>query len=595
MKSMRQGLAVAVAMLLLSSGLLSAQVLEQVPKDALVVLKIRDLKATSDKVARLAQDLGLAAMSPEMADPLAAIQAKLNIQNGLNTNGEAAFVFIDPEKVGGQPDQAMLLLIPVSDYKAFLGNWPDAQVQDNVAQVRMGEAHEPGYVANWGAFAALSPSRDLIANKPATGITLPAVTSKHMQNSDAVLLAHTPAIRAKLLPMLQQGREEILAKIEAGLRSEPQAAKFAPTVRAVVNQALNMAEGFVRDAESAAVGINLAPEGINCTVMSEFTPTSYVGSTIAGMKNTDAPLLTGLPDGKYLVFGGSISDPKIAAKLLDDLIQPIIKELVAVGEAEGKAVQDYIDAMKAYVAAQTGQVFGMLAPSGAIGAEPLIQFISVQSGQPQAMSAAYQKMATAQADAMKVFNIPGAAAAVPSLSPNAKTVAGVRFDQIITKIDMNAQDPMAMRQAQMMNMMYGPQGAVVNIGTVADKLLVVSGTSDQFISSAIEAVKANATPLAQQPRVQKVASQLPRQRMAVVYLPVDDIVSTALNYAQQFGFNMPVQLPPDLPPVGATVSSEQSAIRVDTHIPTDLVQSLVAAGMQAMMQMQGGGPRGGGL
>jgi hypothetical protein len=160
---------------------------------------------------------------------------------------------------------------------------------------------------------------------------------------------------------------------------------------------------------------------------------------------------------------------------------------------------------------------------------------------------------------------------------------------------MNAQDPIAMRQAQMMNMMYGPQGAVVNIGTVGDKLLVVSGTSDEFISKAIEAVKTNATPLAQQPRVQKVASQLPRQRMAVVYVPVDDIVTTGLNYAQQFGFNMPVQLPPDLPPIGAAVSSEQSAIKVDAHIPTDLVQSLVAAGMQAMMQMQGGGPRGGGL
>jgi hypothetical protein len=54
-----------------------------------------------------------------------------------------------------------------------------------------------------------------------------------------------------------------------------------------------------------------------------------------------------------------------------------------------------------------------------------------------------------------------------------------------------------------------------------------------------------------------------------------------------------VQLPPDLPPIGETISTDASTIKLDAYVPTPLVQSLVAAGMQAFMQMNGGG--GGGM
>jgi hypothetical protein len=97
--------------------------------------------------------------------------------------------------------------------------------------------------------------------------------------------------------------------------------------------------------------------------------------------------------------------------------------------------------------------------------------------------------------------------------------------------------------------------------------------------------------------VKKVASNLPSSRAFEIYVPLDEVVTTGLTYAKQFGFAVPVQLPPDLPPLGGTVSTEGSTMKLDGYIPTPLVQSLVAAGMQAAMQMQGGGgggPPGGG-
>src|SRR4026207_649700 len=61
-----------------------AQVLQQVPSDALVVIKVNNLKATSDKLAKFAEALGLAAISPEMADPLASLQENMKVKEGLD-------------------------------------------------------------------------------------------------------------------------------------------------------------------------------------------------------------------------------------------------------------------------------------------------------------------------------------------------------------------------------------------------------------------------------------------------------------------------------------------------------------------------------
>src|SRR6187401_3746141 len=90
MKLMKQGVVFAIALLMLVSPILRAQVVQQIPSDAMIVLKVNNLKATSDKVAKLSQDLGLAGLAPEMADPLKALQVQMRMQQGVNVGGELA-------------------------------------------------------------------------------------------------------------------------------------------------------------------------------------------------------------------------------------------------------------------------------------------------------------------------------------------------------------------------------------------------------------------------------------------------------------------------------------------------------------------------
>src|SRR5215204_2363702 len=93
-----------VAMLMTMSSAASAQVLQNVPNDAVLVIKIKNLKDVSTKVAALAQQLGVAGLNPAMADPLAAVQQKSGITNGLDQNGDIA-IYV-PSSALDHPDAA---------------------------------------------------------------------------------------------------------------------------------------------------------------------------------------------------------------------------------------------------------------------------------------------------------------------------------------------------------------------------------------------------------------------------------------------------------------------------------------------------------
>src|SRR5688572_15538692 len=111
-------LAVACAATLGLSSRSQADVIsEKVPPDAFVVLKFSNIGATSGKVAKLAEQLGINMFVPWLNDPLGALKQQLKITNGVKDDGEIAFVFVDPK--GGPSDQATFALVPTTDYKTL--------------------------------------------------------------------------------------------------------------------------------------------------------------------------------------------------------------------------------------------------------------------------------------------------------------------------------------------------------------------------------------------------------------------------------------------------------------------------------------------
>jgi hypothetical protein len=310
------------------------------------------------------------------------------------------------------------------------------------------------------------------------------------------------------------------------------------------------------------------------------------------LKNNNTPLLTGLPDGKYLFFGGMTLEPELTVQIISSLLDPISKEMASVGPDQAGAFQKYVDNAKKYFGALKGNTFGMVAPTGALGQDPIIQALGIAWGDAPTLKSSYIDMLKSQEEMMKAFG--GPAEAVKSeTKPASKTIDQIAFDVTTSQFNMQAAGPGAAQAQMMMNWMYGPNGMTVLSGQVGDKILVGVDVSDATLTSAVTAVKGNQSPLSQGAGVKGVAAQLPQQRIGEFYVPLDQIVTTIANYASTMGMNVQMQLPPDLPPIGGTISTDGTAIRVDSYAPTELIKAVVAAGMQTFMQMRGGAHPGG--
>ncbi len=585
---------VVVALMTTLSSAVSAQVLQQIPADALVVIKVRNLQDVSTKASALMQAMGVANLNPAMADPLASIQQQSGVANGLDKNGDLAIylpsTFLDNPEAEDKP---AVMLWPITDYKAFIGNFAEAKTEGEITTFNMGENPKESYAANWGKYAAVSNQRDLVAKKPANlGLKASGLTAKELETKDITVYLNVGPARAKLLPKLKEARPKLLADMQEELGADEAKKKYVPLANAVVNRGLDLAEQLLNETNAATYGINFINEGINTTAMAEFDPKSQMGQRAAQIKGTNDPMLAGLPEGKYLAFGGAQFDSNVVTAIINDLIGPIEGELAKLGD-EGKAVATYIDSLKKMVAAGNSSRFGMVAPTGQLGQESLIQTINIATGDAKAMLEA-QKQMFQVADEFTALTGGGQVQSKTTVTPNAKTVAGVQLDQFQSVISAQGEGAEAQQMNQMMSMMYGPGGMTAYTGVIGDKTLItVQGLGDELLAKAINAAKANENVLGKTAGVTTVNKHLPQNRNTVVYVPLDTIISTGLTYAQQFGMPIQLQLPADLPPLGFTGGAEGSAVRADSHIPAKLVQSIVSAGMQAFMQMQGGQQPGG--
>ena len=123
-----RGAIAAAVLCCICAGARAEGVLDQVPSDAWVVLRVNRLEQTNKKAAAWAEAMGLAQLSPEAADPLGALERHLNLK-GIDRTKDLAVVFLDPSSTGGDPEKAMLVLVPTTDYKALVGSLPGAKTE----------------------------------------------------------------------------------------------------------------------------------------------------------------------------------------------------------------------------------------------------------------------------------------------------------------------------------------------------------------------------------------------------------------------------------------------------------------------------------
>ena len=215
---------------------------------------------------------------------------------------------------------------------------------------------------------------------------------------------------------------------------------------------------------------------------------------------------------------------------------------------------------------------------------PLIRYLAIFKGDSEKLKSAQVKVAQMQNEVMQSFGIQQMSMMKVTVTPDERTINGVKFDKVLTEVDAanNTREANAARQG--LDMMYGPDGQVLLIGAVDSKTVLASmGVDDQTLGAAVDSIKANKDVLTDQVKV--VDAGLPKKRFSVAYIDVGQIVTTAIGYYKAMGQDVPFQFQPNLPPLGFTAGTDESALRFDGYIPMPLLQSMFQAGMQASMRM----------
>jgi hypothetical protein len=170
----------------------------------------------------------------------------------------------------------------------------------------------------------------------------------------------------------------------------------------------------------------------------------------------------------------------------------------------------------------------------------------------------------------------------------------VKLDSYTYRLPIDPNNPAAMQAQQFMGFAFGQEGQGMNgaYGAVnADTFVMAQGAPDDLIEQLIQASRKPPEAIATQGPVKLVAGQLPRNRAAVEYIFVGNIITTGLRYAKAFQPDLNINFPENAPPIGVTFATEGTAYRIDGFIPTELMKNISSLAIMAQQMMGGaGGP-----
>src|SRR4051794_970223 len=127
MRTIRRLTLAMIVMALCLATSARAQVLEMLPSNSMAVVKIKNIQDVNSKIAALSQQWGLTNIKPELNDLLGTLLTAANLGPGLNKAGDAAVAILKP--AGGAREPDMVMLISVTDYKAYAGALPNAKTE----------------------------------------------------------------------------------------------------------------------------------------------------------------------------------------------------------------------------------------------------------------------------------------------------------------------------------------------------------------------------------------------------------------------------------------------------------------------------------
>jgi hypothetical protein len=389
------------------------------------------------------------------------------------------------------------------------------------------------------------------------------------------------------------------------IEKQTRGAPGGPPAPPAAKKVFDWMAGVAGQVGRVVVAADVKAEGIAADVAVDLAE----GSSLLALAQAGRPaegLAGSLPASDRLLFAGwGRMDPAKALPPYKALLRPLIDAILeGQGEEARKGADKLWDSFGKWGDVLGGEVAFLLeaAPTGQ-GMYRVAEVIAVKD------PAAYGKLMAEQMDATKglMSAFMGGMGGPPGLpTPRmdvdwkvaAETIEGIPVDVMRLKATMELPpDSPAEAKAQaadLMALLYGPEGMVVRMG-VADRTAVVAIGGADRMAQAIRAARGQGPRLAADPKVAAALGRLPKDASGAVVLSLGNYVHMTMSFVQQM---MSANVPPEVkeaakaegmdvwapPPPGdlVTVSGrlDGRTVRIAVGVPQSEVRNAVTVGKE---------------
>ncbi len=555
-----------------SAAQAAQSVLDVIPDDALGFALINRIGQTDAKI----KELGELIQMPITQTPLEAFKRFAGIEKGLDEKGTAALVVMrasDPDD-----DPRPVAFVPVTDYKAFIGQFEPEKVTDAISRVTVGDG--PSLVANKGDYALFvkTDNQDLLESLLASRKSVAEQVTpwrEWIDRSDAVAVATGHAV--KLFAEEASDKLDEVRPMFEGMGEQ------GAQVVAVFEMYKKILRTASKELTMAGVGVLVEKDGsLRLSGRGQFAPDGQLAGWFKGAKGRPSNTWTGIPNEPFALAAAGVLPEGLMKGLMDFSTKMMknMQNIYGLNEEQMEKLADIsVKSMKG--------VRGMSMALGVVEpGQPLYRGVTGTMWVDDA-----EAFLDRYAEVVKSMSKLAAEAEHSPLTTMTATptqIAGRKGFELTVDLAPMYERPELEQLAPLFKAMYGPDSKLSVYLAAADRNTVVFAYLDK--AGAVKAVKAatgaSAT-LAADPTVAAMTKRLPADAQWIGFWSPRGTVQLAGRMIEGFApEGSAVSLPefPKTPPIGFAMKVSPTGAHKELLIPVEALKELSAYVKQIQMQ-----------
>ncbi len=581
-------------------------VLTVVPADAWGVVGVNDLEQLDSEVMRLGQRLGL----PIFFAPSGLLQMGLGITQGFNPSGGIAVIVLNAQKYPGAAGWPMASGMPVPAVLALAAAEPEALIQslngkpaedaENMFSVSL--QNQPVFAAVKGGFVLIGPDVDVLKDLTAKGAAAtqmamaalkPAFT-KYVTSSNLFVYVNARPVLATYGPVLKGLLAFAAAAAQGAGHEEGPGAAAGPAMATMLSTYIDI---LSKQLDKVLIFANLEPNGLHLSGLVTFQPDTLLSKVFAAARPTGRPLLAGLPGGTFVLAAGSEQTGQEYAKPLADLfMKPYMDAmrasenpaLAAAAEQQAKMMDVRIQLAKLQQTAQAGVYVLPKTQEAMLGLLLVGRFTDAVKAYDlikQNVKSQVDMVVEQQPRAKEFLDL-------VTYTPEVETVEGAKVDTLLLDLTkaselLSVPEEKVAEVIKAVKVLLGPDGLKARVALTEKSITVTLGGGQTFLKEALAAAKAGKAPVATQPAVTKVTDRLPKDRLGVLYLSVENLLRVVDHMGKVVADEgLPFQVGETSAPLVVALIGDPLGLHGTVYVPTELAVSIKGMVTQAMMQQR---------